>query len=189
MCQSDHSNGEEMNKYDKPKAKLFELRDVFCFANAEKAKEYIGKDCYFGSSLEDLAHSVEQNYNCYVLHSIDLVRDDTKVFEADTGVDFEVASFCLPKKKVIRPDAKYRPFKDLDELADYLETFVPYLAGKTVHYKDKETGEEYISVITSILLSNNFVRINGWSHSLESLFNEYELWNGEKWIPFGMKEK
>ena len=48
-----------MSKYDKPK--LFELRDVFCFANAEKAKEYIGEDCYFGSSLEDLAHSVDQN--------------------------------------------------------------------------------------------------------------------------------
>ena len=189
MCQSDHSNGVNMNKYDKPKAKLFELRDVFCFANVEKAKEYIGKDCYFGSSLEDLTHSVEQNYNCFKLHSLDPNRDDTKVFEADTGVDFEVASYCLPKEKVIRPDAKYRPFKDLDELADYLETSVPYLAGKTVHYKDKETGEEYISVITSIRLSNNFVRINGWSHSLESLFNEYELWNGEKWIPFGMKEK
>ena len=101
-----------MIEYDKPKAKLFELRDVFCFANAEKAKEYIGKVCYFGSSLEDLAHSVEQNYNCYTLHSIDLNRDDAKVFVVDTGVDFEVASFCLPKKKVIRPDAKYRPFKN-----------------------------------------------------------------------------
>lgn len=182
MCQSD-------NKYEKPKAKLFELRDVFCFANAEKAKEYIGKDCYFGSSLEDLAHSAEQNYSRYTLHSIDLVRDDAKVFEADTGVDFVVASYCLPKEKVIRPDAKYRPFKDLDELADYLETSIPYLAGKTVHYKDKATGEEYISVITSIWLSNNCVRLNDWNYSLERLFNEYELWNGEKWIPFGMKEK
>lgn len=189
MCQSDHSNGEEMNKYDKPKAKLFELRDVFCFANAEKAKEYIGKDCYFGSSLEDLTLSVEQNYNRYTLHSIDLVRDDAKVFEADTGVDFVVASYCLPKEKVIRPDAKYRPFKDLDELADYLETSVPYLAGKILHYKGKATGKEYISLISSICLSDSRVRLDGWSNSLENLFNEYELWNGEKWIPFGMKEK
>ena len=88
----DHSNelnGVEMNKYDKPKAKLFELRDVFCFANAEKAKEYIGKDCYFGSSLEDLAHSVEKNYIRFKLHSIDLDRDDAKVFVVDTGVDFK----------------------------------------------------------------------------------------------------
>ena len=81
MCQSDHSNGEEMNKYDKPKAKLFDLRDVFCFANVEKAKEYIGKYCYFGTSLEDLTLSVEQNYNLLVLHSLDPNRDDSKVFE------------------------------------------------------------------------------------------------------------
>ena len=178
-----------MNKYDKPKAKLFELRDVFCFANAEKAKEYIGKECYFGSSLEDLAHSVEQNYNRYTLHSIDLDRDDAKVFVADTGVDFEVASFCLPKKKVIRPDVKYRPFKDLEELADFLETSVPYLAGQILHYKGKASGKEYISVISSICLSNNRIRLNGWSDSLENLFNDYELWNGEKWIPFGVLEK
>ena len=177
-----------MNKYDKPKAKLFELRDVFCFANAEKAKEYIGKVCYFGSSLEDLAHSVEQNYNRYALHSIDLDRDDAKVFVVDTGVDFEVASFCLPKKKVIRPDTKYRPFKNLDELANFLETTVQFLAGQILHYKGKATGKEYISVISDICLSNNRVRINGWSDSLENLFNDYELWNGEKWIPFGVLE-
>ena len=176
-----------MSKYDKPK--LFELRDVFCFANAEKAKEYIGKDCYFGSSLEDLAHSVEQNYNRYTLHSINLDRDDGKVFVADTGVDFEVASFCLPKKKVNRPDAKYRPFKNLDELADYLETTVPDLVGKILHYKSKETGKEYISTISDICLSDSRVRLNGWSNCLENLFSEYELWNGEKWIPFGVLEK
>ena len=178
-----------MNKYDKPKVKLFELRDVFCFANAEKAKEYIGKVCYFGSSLEDLAHSVEQNYNRYTLDSIDLDRDDAKVFVADTGVDFEVASFCLPKKKVIRPDAKYRPFKNLDELADFLETSVPNLVGKILHYKSKATGKEYISAISSIYLSDSHVRLNGYSNSLENLFNEYELWNNEKWIPFGVLEK
>ena len=192
MCQSDHSNevdGVKMNKYDKPKAKLFELRDVFCFANAEKAKEYIGKVCYFGSSLEDLAHSVEQNYNRYTLHSIDLNRDDAKVFVVDTGVDFEVASFCLPKKKVIRPDVKYRPFKDLGELADFLETSVPNLVGKILHYKDKENSREYISMISDVGLSDNRITLNGCSNSLENLFNEYELWNGEKWIPFGVLEK
>ena len=178
-----------MVEYDKPKAKLFELRDVFCFANAEKAKEYLGKVCYFGSSLEDLAHSVEQNYNRYTLHSIDLNRYDAKVFVVDTGVDFEVASFCLPKKKVIRLDAKYRPFKNLDELADFLETSVPNLVGKILHYKDKATGKEYISMISSIYLSNSRVRLDGWSNSLENLFNDYELWNGEKWIPFGVLEK
>lgn len=178
-----------MVEYDKPKAKLFELRDVFCFANAEKAKEYIGKVCYFGSSLEDLAHSVEQNYNRYTLHSIDLNRDDAKVFTIDTGVDFEVASFCLPKKKVIRLDAKYRPFKNLDELADFLETSVPNLVGKILHYKDKATGKEYISMISNVSLSNSRVRLDGWSNSLENLFNDYELWNGEKWIPFGVLEK
>lgn len=178
-----------MSKYDKPKAKLFELRDVFCFANAEKAKEYIGKVCYFGSSLDDLAHSVEKNYNRYMLHSIDLYRDDAKVFTADTGVDFEVASFCLPKTKVIRLDAKYRPFKNLDEFADCLETTVPNLVGKILHYKSKSTGKEYISMISDICLTNNRVRLNGWSDSLENLFNDYELWNGEKWIPFGVLEK
>lgn len=191
MCQSEHSNGVngvEMNKYDKPKAKLFDLRDVFCFANVEKAKEYIGKYCYFGTSLEDLTLSVEQNYNLFVLHSLDLVRDDTKVFEADTGIDFVVVSYCLPEEKVIRPDDKYRPFKDLGEFSDFLETSIPYLTGKILHYKGKATGKEYISVISSICLSDSRVRLDGWSNSLENLFNEYELWNGEKWIPFGVLE-
>lgn len=178
-----------MVKYDKPKAKLFELRDVFCFANAEKAREYIGKVCYFGSSLEDLAHSVEKNYNRYMLYSIDLERDDAKVFTADTGVDFEVASFCLPKKKIIRPDAKYRPFKNLDELADYLETTVPDLVGKILHYKDKENSQEYISMISDVSLSDNRTTLKGWNFSLKDLFNNFELWNGEKWIPFGVLEK
>ena len=161
----------------------------FVLRMLKKQKEYIGKDCYFGSSLEDLAHSVEQNYNRYTLHSIDLDRDDAKVFVADTGVDFEVASFCLPKEKVIRPDAKYQPFKDLGELADFLETSVPNLVGKILHYKSKATGKEYISAISSIYLSDSHVRLNGCSNSLENLFNEYELWNGEKWIPFGVLEK
>lgn len=177
-----------MNKYDKPKTKLFELRDVFCFANVEKAKEYIGKDCYFGSSLEDLTHSVERNYNCFPLHSLDSNRDDTKVFEADTGVDFVVASYCLPKEKVIKPDAEYRPFKNLSELADFLETSALCLAGKILRYRGKASGKEYVSVISSVCLSDNHVRFDGWSNSLENLFNEYELWNGEKWIPFGILE-
>lgn len=188
----DHSNeinGVEMNKYDKPKAKLFELRDVFCFANAEKAREYIGKDCYFGSSLEDLAHSVEKNYIRFKLHSIDLDRDDAKVFVVDTGVDFEVASFCLPKKKVIRQDAKYRPFKNLDELADYFGTSVSYLVGKILHYKDKENSQEYISMISDVSLFDNRITLKGWNFSLKDLFNNFELWNGEKWIPFGVLEK
>ena len=64
----------------------------------------------------------------------------------------------------------------------------PDLVGKILHYKDKATGKEYISMISDICLSNSRVRL-GWSDSLENLFNDYELWNGEKWIPFGVLEK
>ena len=100
-----------------------------------------------------------------------------------------VASFCLPKEKVIRPDAKYRPFKDLDELADYLETSVPCLVGKILHYKDKENGQEYISMISDVSLSDSRITFKDWNFSLKDLFNSFELWNDEKWIPFGVLEK
>ena len=133
---------------------------------------------------------MEQNYNCFKLHSIDLNRDDTKVFEVDTGAEFAVASYCLPKEKVIRTDAKYRPFKDLGELADFLETSVPNLVGKILHYKDKENSREYISMISDVGLSDNrIITLKGWNFSLKNLFKNFELWNGEKWIPFGVLEK
>lgn len=197
MCKVDRINGADMIEYDKPKAKtkLFELRDVFCFANAEKATEYLGKDCYFGSSLEDLAHSVEQNYNCFKLYHLDLGRNDGKVFEVDTGVDFLVASYCLPKVKVIRPDAKYRPFKDLDEFANFLKTDVEGLVGTKLRYRTISEPKKYISMITKVcsfgsaVASNvNCVALGCYYYSFEELFNLYEFWTGEKWVPFGVLE-
>ena len=68
------------------------------------------------------------------------------------------------------------------------EVAIPNLVGKILHYKSKATGKEYISMISDVSLSDNRVRL-GWSDSLENLFNDYELWNGEKWIPFGVLEK
>lgn len=162
---------------------LFDKKDIFTWANAEKAKEFIGKECYFADDFDELDAEIKKNIT-YNLADVNV----SSIWSFKTNIVGSYA-ICLLADKVIKAEPKYRPFKNLDELTDFFDVSISCLVGKTVHYKDKVNGAEYISVITSICLSNNCVRFNDWNYSLERLFVNFEWWDGEKWVPFGVLEE
>lgn len=44
-------------------------------------------------------------------------------------------------------------------------------------------------MISGVSLSDNRIFLNGWDYSLKDLFYNFEWWNGDKWISFGVLEE
>lgn len=162
---------------------LFDKKDIFTWANAEKAKEFIGKECYFADDFDELDAEIKKNIT-YNLADVNV----SSIWSFKTNIVGSCA-ICLLADKVIKEEPKYRPFKDLSELANYLDAHDLHLVGKILNYRNKKNRQEYISMISGVSLSDNRIFLNGWNYSLKDLFYNFEWWNGDKWISFGVLEE
>lgn len=162
---------------------LFDKKDIFTWANAEKAKEFIGKECYFADDFDELDAEIKKNIT-YNLADVNV----SSIWSFKTNIVGSYA-ICLLADKVIKEEPKYRPFKDLSELANYLDAHDLHLVGKILNYRNKKNRQEYISMISGVSLSDNRIFLNGWNYSLKDLFYNFEGWNGDKWISFGVLEE
>lgn len=162
---------------------LFDKKDIFTWANAEKAKEFIGKECYFADDFDELDAEIKKNIT-YNLADVNV----SSIWSFKTNIVGSYA-ICLLADKVIKEEPKYRPFKDLSELANYLDAHDLHLVGKILNYRNKKNRQEYISMISGVSLSDNRIFLNGWNYSLKDLFYNFEWWNGDKWISFGVLEE
>ena len=96
--------------------KKFDIKDVFSWSNAEDAKQYIGKYCYFADSLRYLKDSVNKDINYLLKEVFNNEKDQVQGVFCDVDGDFW--GLCLPAEKVkeVEEPKKYRPFKNADEL-------------------------------------------------------------------------
>jgi len=80
--------------------KTFNKKDVFCIANAEDAKKYIGHECYFGNSIERIRMSIEQG-KIQTLEKVQCGEDvcTGEVFRV-SGLGYYIYGLCLPCKFV-----------------------------------------------------------------------------------------
>lgn len=165
--------------------KTFDRKDVYSWSNAEDAKQYIGKYCYFADSLRYLKDSVNKDINYLLKEVFNNEKDQVQGVFRDVDGDFW--GLCLPAEKVIEVEEpkKYRKFNSTDEFLKF------YKVGQVVHLKNKNNNLEQLTSIVSVFINCYCcvcLAINNGALPFEDLFKKYEIEINGKWQPFGVEE-
>lgn len=151
-----------------------------CFS-LEKAKNFIGKECYIGEENSSFANL--DNLTKATLVDVTRHSNDTQPYTLSTIRSTYVASLILPCEWVEEPE--FRPYTDTEFLTLYdLGRF----------HSIRVIGEPYSRiVISSIYRSTDdilYIRVNGdkSGYGILWLFKHCEYFDGEEWKPFGIKE-
>lgn len=158
--------------------KKIDIKDVFSWSNAEDAKKYIGKYCYFADKLCELENQVKKDKS-YKLQRVSQLEMVHSVFLADD----ELWGLCLPADKVkeVEEEKQYRPFT-ADE---FLKLFK---VGDVIGIKHPNAGE-VITLITSIRKKTNELTLGSLSeaYSFKRFFESgTEIFLNNQWQPFGV---
>lgn len=164
--------------------KKFDIKDVFSWSNAEDAKQYIGKQCYFADTLRYLEQNINDDIS-YILQDV-VNGKECQVHEVFRDVDYDGWGLCLPAEKVkeVEEPKKYRPFT--------LEEFNKKIPMGTV-FKYRYKGQKCIK---SIYYHANLDCESGYQAiffedcnlNLGYCFETMELFLDGKWQPFGILE-
>lgn len=177
--------------------KTFDTKDLITWVNCDKA--IVGNKYYFSNTLYGIQSRIKNN-SIHTLIRVDEGLIDTPfVFENDVG---ECYSACaLPVESVIEKKT-YRPCKTIREFyelvfntkskADY-KFYFEELLGAIIHFRDKETGTEYFTTISTITKDkNDYVKVvvspKGYL-SFTDLFNKYEIEVLGEFRPFGVADE
>ena len=186
---------------------LFKKEDVFCFVNAEQARKYLNKKCYFGNSFNGLKNNIVNWRSAYILTDIEVDRDDEKIFfGVDDFDDYTInASFCIPIDKV-NLEETYRPLEGIRDLASFLNkndgneslgntnqkklNRICDLLGykmqvRAINLNKNTKYTECLVVITELNLDEQIIYMGEHRLRVTDLLDTYEFFNGEEWIPFG----
>lgn len=173
--------------------KTFDIKDVFSWSNAEDAKAYLGKECYFADSIFTLQDNINNN-KVYILEKVanNDKTDVTSLFIFFGPVSEFRWGLCLPADKVkkVEEPKKYRPFKDLNEFAKTLN--LAKILGSEIIYFVKTTGISGSAIITreSTYKTKSVITLGGGALSMEDLFDSYEwLDKNGVWKPFGVLDE
>ena len=157
-------------------------RPLTCF-DIEEAKQFIGKECYFSSKLENFENlSKVPHANLYN------VDDSSTPFQCygDDGI-LCYDCFILPCEWVEeeKKEPKYRPFKDHAEYKEYLNDGI---IESWIQIREKLTGE--VSELMYVGGSGAIICLGAYSFDLNNLFYDFELFNENtgEWKPFGVLE-
>lgn len=171
--------------------KKFDIKDVFSWSNAEQAKAYIGKYCYFADSLQYLKRQVNQDIT-FKLKSVFNI-DSYPVQGVFCDIDNDFWGLCLPADKVkeVKEPKKWRAFKTIEEFFDIYNKNI----GSLITYRIK--ANPLREVTTSIMgyikeaniedqlqLGVATLKLSAW-HEVMEIWNEDE----ESWQPFGVLEE
>ena len=103
----------------------------------------------------------------------------------------------LTEKKTYRPCKTIREFYNLifniKSKVDDTEFYFNELLGADIHFRDKETGTEYFTTISTITKDKNgcvrvFLPLKGY-HSFKDFFEEYEIEVEGEFKPFGVTDE
>lgn len=177
--------------------KTFDEKDLITWVNCDTA--VTGKVYYFSNTVYGIQNRIKNN-SVHTLIRVDESLIDTPfVFESDIG---ECYSACaLPVESVIEKKT-YRPCRTVQEFYDLIfnikskadtELYINELLGVNIHFRNKETGTEYFTTISSITKDiNDYVKVvispKGYL-SFTGLFNKYEIEVEGEFKPFGVTDE
>lgn len=148
---------------------------------------HTGKSGYF-SNLPDFSDAIEG-----VLGGINVIAK-TESYEVnyypfkkeneDTMAD--VFRFFCPERCAVRKleEPEFRPYKTLGDL--------PFKIGDSVTFREKnEHDKELMLTCSGIVVRDeselSCVHLGAYIFELDDLLEEYELFNGKEWVPFGVE--
>ena len=168
--------------------KKFDKKDVYSWSNAEDAKQYIGKYCYFADSLRCLKYGVNKDINYLLKEVFNNEKDQVQGVFCDVDGDFW--GLCLPADKVkeVETEKKYRPFETIEEFVKTIGDI-----GTIITYREKkEPSQEMRGIFTGYMWDR---ACRGWIlglgatlYRLENLFELAEYKYKNEWQPFGVEE-
>ena len=140
--------------------------------NSEDFKSYIGKKCYVSSRMNTFWDL--DKCNLKILARINTIAECPYIDDEEYRWEF-----CLPAELVTKI---YRPYT--------LEEFIKNVGdvGGCVRFKHKDDSEVFRSVITEIRETSGDVVLGSLTANLNGLFNQFEYYNGETWVPFGVEK-
>ena len=178
--------------------KTFDTKDLITWVNCDKA--IVGNKYYFSNTLYGIQSRIKNNFIHTLIRVDEGLIDTPFVFENDVG---ECYSACaLPVESVIEKNT-YRPCRTVQELfnlifnikrkVDDTEFYIDELLGVNIHFRDKETGTEYFTTISTITKDiNDYVKVvispKGYL-SFTELFNKYEIEVVGEFRPFGVADE
>lgn len=153
-----------------------DLVDVYTVFN-RFSSDLIGTTVYASNSIEDFQDldrckkGIVDHINSPHGFAVTLENDDTLFF------DFAVPAFSVKVEEKV-----FRPF--------IFEEFIQNVGdvGSCVRFKHKDDSEVFRSVITEIRETSGDVVLGSLTANLNGLFNQFEYYNGEAWVPFGVEK-
>lgn len=88
--------------------------------------------------------------------------------------------FCPRAYAVEAPEL--RPYKTLDEL--------PFRVGDSVTFREKDSKEQMMLICSGIIVNGPqlaTIHLGAYIYYPETLFEDYEYFNGKEWVPFGVE--
>ena len=177
--------------------KVFNKRDLITWVNCDKA--IVGNKYYFSNTVHGMQVRIKNN-SVHTLIRVDKSLIDTPfVFENDIG---ECYSACALPVESVTEKKTYRPCRTVHELYDLIfnikskadtELYINELLGVNIHFRNKETGTEYFTTISTITKDiYDYVKVvispKGYL-SFTDLFNTYEIEVEGEFKPFGVTDE
>lgn len=166
---------------------LFDKKDVYSWSNAEEAKEYLGKDCYFAHSVGGLSEHIKTGVMGILK---DIFNSNYDAVSCAFGDGTSTWGLCLPADKVIEVEEpkKWRPFT----LEEFLNKFS---VGTKISMREKDQTRSFYCLFGGYQTDNDqtekshILVIGSLWYSLNELLNNYEYLDEHgNWQPFGVKE-
>lgn len=151
-----------------------------CF-DTEVAKGFIGKECYLSDGTASFVNIDELNKA--TLKEVD--DENLKPYTLENIRWRYLSNFILPCEwvKEEKSEPKYRPYT----LTEFVNT---YSLGDEViiRTKDNFTNRHVLFTEYEEGKGRDDVRLGQYWYTFMILFNNYEIYTGEGWKPFGIKE-
>lgn len=146
---------------------------------------YIGERGYFASDLCDLSDLSNCSHDTLAQIILDGAGDD--IFRTPHDVDYDNwgSRFFVPERLLKPVEKKYRAFT----LAEWIDQ---HEIGEVIHYRSKsgeiELRHMYVGTRHSQGIKKIIVKITlgDVSHTLDYLFEDYEIEVDGEWQPFGV---
>lgn len=172
--------------------KINGVHDILTPFDTKEATDHIGKYCAFADDIEDFKDIGD--FGSVRYGELKRVKENQACpFEYELTVSHLIATakFCLPYARLKK---KYRPFS----IEDWK---LKHSIGETVLYRSKviDHGDRYeaelmylgyikpLDGITDEVGAGELV-LGKNSHSLQYLFDNYEIWVDGGWKPFGVED-
>ena len=177
--------------------KTFDKRDLLTWVNCDKA--IIGEKYYFSNTVQGMQCRIKNNSVHTLIRVDESLIDNPFVFENEIGECYSACALpvdSVKEEKTVRPCKTIKEFYDLifntKSKADY-KFYIEELLGAIIHFRDKESGIEYYTTISTITRDKFdcirvFLPLKGY-HSFKDFFEEFEIEVEGEFRPFGVTDE